>query len=138
VDLRRHSSLVEHVLRHYGLPPSTVELADDVALWCKEHGLEERNPYRAARCFPLNSPFLIVLRAEQSEDMINSAKARMELDGLAHQVRQLDTDTKYLVHLLLHEIAALKLCTGEQLARDNWAFNEFPKHVPFLPEQSAA
>jgi len=130
LDLRQHLPLIERVLAHYGLPPSTVELADDVAQWCKEHGYDERASHRAARCFPNKDPFLIVLRTEQTDSMISSGKAYMELCGSADQVSCLDTDLKYLVHLLLHEIAALKLLTAEQQPRDSWAFRELRKHLP--------
>jgi len=51
------------------------------------------------------------------------------------RVKALKTNKLDLLHLLLHEIAFHVLGTNEQDPRDDWAFNELPKHRYFSDEK---
>jgi hypothetical protein len=119
-----HLESIAALLAKHGLPPDTVQVVASVKAWCKDHGVEERNPSRAAKCFVSPDRCLIVVRDEQSDQMIRSAKERMELDDFEVEVSHLDTDAKYLEHLMLHEIACFELQCTEQKPRDRWAFEQ--------------
>jgi hypothetical protein len=129
IDARQHTVLIANVLAHYHLPASSVEVVDDIQEWCRTNGADERNPWRAGRCWYRADGCQIVLRAEQTDSMISSSKSRMELLGFGPQLALLDTDEKYFVHLLLHEVAAYVLQTAEQATRDEWAFQQLPLHL---------
>jgi len=124
INVRDHLPLVHRILERYQIPSEWFELVPDVQAWCKARGVNENNPFRAAKCFASEARCHIVMRDVQTESMVRSAKSSMELDGFVIEVERLDTDAQYLAHLLLHEIACFKLQTTEQAARDRWAFAE--------------
>ena len=61
--------------------------------------------------------------------MISSGKAAMVVHGFLCEVSTLDSDEKYLVHLMLHEVACHVLQTIEQEPRDRWAFEHLPTYA---------
>jgi hypothetical protein len=122
-----YKDLVESLFMKYDLPTSCYEIVPDIQKWCKEHGIEENNPHRAAKCLcqTSDSAFHIVFNEVQTDSIIYSAKSNMALHyGFEEEVAQLDTDLKYLEHLILHEISCKILETTEQELRDRWAFQE--------------
>jgi hypothetical protein len=56
-------------------------------------------------------------------------KAGWKYRGFVSEVAKLDTDMKYLVHLMLHEIACHVLRSTEQELRDKWAFERVSKYA---------
>lgn len=125
-----HREMLETMLARYGLPPTSLEIVPDVQAWSHANGVEERNPSRAAKCFYApDAPCHIVMRDEQTDSMIASAKAAMLTHGFVDELEALDSDLAYLKHLMLHEIACQTLQTSEQEARDEWAFMELKNHV---------
>jgi hypothetical protein len=121
--------MLHAMLERYDLPPETLELAHSVQDWCRTRGVPEDNPFRAAKCFSTAEQCCIVMQAELSSSMVASAKSHMEFCGFEAQVAELNTDARYLAHLMLHEIASFKLQSVEQEARDAWAFKELARHV---------
>jgi hypothetical protein len=124
IKVREHLQLLQRILARHQISVECFELVPDVQEWCKARGVEERNPFRAAKCFATELSCHIVMRDVQTDSMVRSAKNSMEFDGFGAEVERLETDKQYLSHLLLHEIACFKLRTTEQAARDRWAFAE--------------
>ena len=124
ITVTHHLSLVHAVLARYDIPVDWLEVVPDVQQWCKSHQIPESNPHRAAKCFTTKERCHIVMRDDQTDSMIESAKSLMALNGLEEEVENLRDDTLYLLHLLLHEIACFKLQDTEQTSRDQWAFEE--------------
>lgn len=116
------------VLEMYGVESEWIEITSSVQDWCHENGVEEQNPFRAAKCFLLPKRCHIVIQDEQTDAMIKSGKQCMVYDGFNSEVSELDTDYKYLLHLILHEVACFVLQNTEQKIRDEWAFSELHKH----------
>jgi hypothetical protein len=71
----------------------------------------------------------IVLSETLSHEQILSGKAAMECYGFREEIRALDTPEKFLVHLILHEVAAHVLETTEQVPRDEWAFERVARYA---------
>ena len=129
IEVCSHVELLHSILKRYGLPPDTLEVTSDIQKWCQSNAIPETNPFRQAKCFYDANKCHIVMRKQISEDMIKSAKNSMEITVFKKEVTSLTTDTLYLSHLLLHEIACFILQTSEQEARDRWAFDELSKHL---------
>lgn len=53
----------------------------------------------------------------------------MAVHGFSCEVSALDSDEKYLVHLMLHEVACHVLQTIDQDLRDRWAFDRLPTYT---------
>lgn len=79
---------------------------------------------RPAKCFYTRDRCYIVIAAIQTDDVIASSKDRMLAEGFGAELELLNSDLMYLKHLVLHEIAAFKLQTSDQVARDRWAFEQ--------------
>lgn len=122
--------LLQATLKYYGLPPDTLEITPNVQEWCKKNEIQEPYPDRQAKCFYNSDNCLIVLKKEISAQLVKSAKDSMEFNAFKSEVMLLNSDIRYLTHLLLHEIACFILQTSEQEPRDRWAFAELSKHVP--------
>lgn len=124
--------MIDVVLARYRIPPEWCEVVDDVLDWCRQNGIDDDDPFRAAKCFYTPAKCHIVLSAIQTDDLIAGGKSRMLCDGLGDEVARLDTDVRYLLHLVLHEVAAFTLQVSDQLARDRWAFDEMQHHSTAL------
>ena len=125
-----HRELLDRMLTHYGLPSAALEVVPDVPAWLVAKGRERDKATRAAKCFYGPQGCEIVMRDEQTDDMLRSQKDGMFVRGFEDVHAILDTDLKALVHLMLHEIACFTLQTSDQEARDEWAFAELAKHLP--------
>lgn len=130
VAVADHRELLDRILRDHGLRPEALELVPDVQAWCHENGVEERSPNRQAKCF-LNHDGRchIVMLDRLSDDLIAGGKDGMFVNGFVSEVGMLDTDIKYLVHLMLHEVACYVLRTTEQEPRDTWAFERVARYA---------
>ena len=119
------------MLQDFGLLPGSLEIVPDVQAWCHANGVEEKNPFRTAKCFChwAEGACHIVLAETISDEQISGAKDGMECSGFVEEVHRLGTDRKYLVHLMLHEIACHVLKTAEQEPRDAWAFSEMERYA---------
>jgi len=129
VNVQAHRSLLDRMLSDYALEPECLEIVPDVQAWCRSRNMEERNPWRSAKCLYSKDGCHIVMCETLTDSMIASAKSAMELKGFEAEVATLDTEVKYLVHLMLHEIGCFTLQTSEQEARDAWAFREMSRYV---------
>ncbi len=129
IEVCSHMELLQAILNYYGLPPDTLEITPNVQEWCKKNEIPESYPDRQAKCFCNNDKCLIVMKKEISSHLVKSAKDSMEFTAFKSEVMLLNSDIRYLAHLLLHEIACFILQTSEQEPRDRWAFDELPKHL---------
>lgn len=78
-----YRSLLERMLREYGLPTETLEIIPSVQEWCQANGIPEDNPFRMAKCLCRRSDNAchIVITEELSDSTINSAKSSMLFRG---------------------------------------------------------
>jgi hypothetical protein len=129
ITVSEHRELLIRVLTHYGLSPDCLEIVPDVQVWCKSNGFEEPGQWRVAKCFFLPRGFHIVMRDELTDERIDSLTVAIGLIGFEQEIDVLDSDEKFLLHLLLHQIGCYVLRTPDQFPRDQWAFNELSKHA---------
>jgi hypothetical protein len=126
IKVSEHRKLIDSIFLKYNLSTSGYEIVPDVKEWCEKNNVIETNSFRAAKCFcrASDGAFHIIFKEEQSDNMISSAKSTMESYGFVNEVKKLDSDLKYLEHLVLHEISCKILNETEQKPRDEWAFKE--------------
>lgn len=124
-----HLPQIKKVLSAYEIKPEWLEVTSSVQDWCNERGVEEVNPFRAAKCFLWPDRCYIIMQDVQTDAMIQSGKQHMECNGFESEVPRLNTDFKYLLHLVLHEAACYVLRRIDQQSRDEWAFHEIHKHA---------
>jgi hypothetical protein len=125
-----HREMLDRILRDHGLQPQNLELVPDVQAWCRKRDIEEKNPNRQAKCFPKQDGTChIVMLDHLSDDLIVGGKGGMLMNGFMSEVASLDTDVKYLAHLMLHEVACYVLRTTDQEPRDAWAFERVARYA---------
>lgn len=126
-----HRPLLNTILSDYGLPPDTLELVSDVQATSLAYGIAESSHARQAKCLCTFGRGMchIIMLDMLSDESIASGKAALEFLGFETEVATLDSELKYLVHLLLHEIACHVLQSTEQVPRDEWAFGNMSKYV---------
>lgn len=130
VAVANHREMLNRILHDHGLSPDNLELVPDVQAWCREHGIEEGNPNRQAKCFLKHDGGChIVMLDCLSDDLIAGGKGSMLLNGFVSEIEKLDTDVEYLAHLMLHEVACYVLRTTEQEPRDAWAFERVARYA---------
>lgn len=119
-----HRQVLDRILADVGLASDALELVPDVQEWCHANGVEENHPFRQAKCLCRTSDrgCHIVMVQVLTDEMISGGKAGMMCRGFSHEVKKLDSDEKYLVHLMLHEVACHVLGSIAQEPRDPWAF----------------
>ena len=118
------------MLRDYNLSREWLKIVPSVQEWCVKNGVNEENPFRVAKCIcRTDGTGDIVLADEITDAMINSVKGGMMFSGLFSEVASLDTDFKFMVHTVLHEIACPFLRTVDQNHRDKWAFEQMMKYA---------
>ena len=126
-----YRGLLERMLKDYGLSAESLEIVPSVREWCRANGVPEENPFRTAKCLCRRSDNAchIVMNETLSDSAIGSAKSSMFFRGFENEVKSLDADEKFLIHLMLHEIACHLLKVTEQKPRDRWAFQEMSKYA---------
>jgi hypothetical protein len=130
ITVTDHRDLLDRILQDHGLRAADLELVPNVQAWCRQRGVEEKNPNRQAKCL-LNSDGTchIVMLEVLTDDAIAGGKGGMLMHGFMSEVESLDTDVKYLAHLMLHEVACHVLRTTEQGPRDVWAFERVTRYA---------
>jgi hypothetical protein len=124
IDARDSRRDIDALLVSHAIPVEWLDVVEDVQAWCTENSIEDDNPFRPAKCFYTVDRCYILIAAVQTDEVIASSKDRMRRDGFGVELGLLTSDSMYLKHLVLHEIAAFKLQTSDQLARDRWAFEQ--------------
>lgn len=125
-DHRQHIDLL---LDRYGLKPNSFAIVESVQRWCQGHGIEEDNPRRIAKCLcrRADGTWHVVMAAEICDDMIDSVKSLMLLQGFSEEVDSLEMDLDFLTHTVLHEIACHVLGVTEAKPRSKWAFEQLSR-----------
>ena len=79
-----HRGLLDRILTYYGLPVSSLEIVPDVKAWCIVNNHWESRAERAAKCFYNKRGCNIVMRDEQTDEMLRSAKDGTYAHGFEH------------------------------------------------------
>ena len=130
IQVTEHRIFIEKMLMDYNLKREWLKIVPSIQEWCQKNDVEEDHPFRIAKCICRTDGTRDLLFAEElTDDMISSAKGSMMIRGFVSEVPLLDTDFKFLIHTVLHEIACPVLRTIDQVTRDEWAFAQMKKYA---------
>src|SRR4030067_1909368 len=128
IQVTEHRILIEKMLMDYNLKREWLKIVPSIQEWGQKNDVEEDHPFRIPKCICRTDGTRYLLFAEElTDDMISSAKGSMMIRGFVSEVPLLDTDFKFLIHTVLHEIACPVLRTIDQVTRDEWAFAQMKK-----------
>jgi len=129
IDVFAQTDDIAAILSQHGLPPETLVLVDNIQSWCQEQGIDEPNPFRAAKTLFLSGPphALILLPKVISRDMVESVTGAVMFHDFEVIPRLNQNDRDFLRHLVLHEIAHILSRDRGESECDVWASKELGK-----------
>lgn len=129
-----HKELFKYLMETYCLRPEDMLFVNNIAEWCRKHGIQELDPARPLKLV-LNSPQgckMLVSRVTAQKDIeqrINALSIRNQLNSVRDDpAERLNSDRKKFAYLFLAEYAASLPEIGEdELLADAWAFKEMER-----------
>ncbi len=138
--VRDHEWYIRHLMEHVHMNPSDAVIVDDVAGWCKEHGLPEKDRRKPLKLVPANGKDRRMLIAEMIpdevlEERITALRVRSQLKNvMKDRADLLNSDMKKVAYLFLKEYAAaIPDLAGDDLAQDEWVFEQMSRLGMFNP-----
>ncbi len=138
--VRDYEWYLRHLTEHVHMKASDVIIVEDVAKWCKEHGVSERDEHKPLRLVSGNGAGPRMLVAEMIPDeildeRIRALRIRSQLKSVGYdRADLLNSDMKKVAYLFLKEYAAsIPDLAGDELAADEWVFEQMGQLGMFNP-----
>lgn len=131
---------IRHLTEHVGMKPSDVEFVDNIASWCRQHGVDERDEHKPLKLVIANGNGARMLIAKQIPDQVldqrvNETRIRSQLKSLSSdRADLLNSATKKLAYLFLKELSLSNpRLVYDDLAADDWIFEQMHRIGMFNP-----
>jgi hypothetical protein len=131
---------IRHLTEHVHMKPSDVVVVENVAEWCKVHGIRERDTNKPLKLVSGNGAgprMLIDVRIpdEVIEERINALRIRSQLKSVGFdRADLLSTGIKKLTYLFLKEYAtSIPELADDELSADDWVFEQMDRIGVFNP-----
>jgi hypothetical protein len=122
---------LRHFMEHTGLKPEDLLIVDNVADWCREHGIEEkdrRRPFRLITGIGGGTKMIAASMIDDHaiEERINGLFIRSQLRSVVtDRSALLNSNSRKLAYLLLKELSAIRPeSQGDEFAEDDWIFEQ--------------
>ncbi len=129
--VRDYEWYVRHLTEHVRMKPEDVVIVEDIAAWCAEHGVQERDRDKPLKLVSGNGAGTHMLIAamipdQVIEERINALRIRSQLKSVAFdRADLLNSATRKLSYLFLKEYASsIPDLKGDELASDEWVFEQ--------------
>jgi hypothetical protein len=138
--VRDYEWYIRHLTEHVHMRPSDVIVVENVAEWCKEHGMLERDMNKPLKLVSGNGggPRMLIderIPDEVIEERINALRIRSQLKSVAFdRADLLSTGIKKLTYLFLKEyVTSIPELADDELAADDWVFEQMDRIGVFNP-----
>jgi hypothetical protein len=138
--VRDYEWYIRHLMEHVHMKPSDVIIVEDVAEWCKEHGVQELDKQKPLKIVAGDGagPRLLIAEMipdEVLEERIRALQIRSQLKSVAYdRVDLLNSSTKRVAYVLLKEYAAnVPDLAADDFAADDWVFEQMDQLGIFNP-----
>jgi hypothetical protein len=120
---------IMHLTEHAGMTFTEVLFVDDVAAWCRENGIEERDKQKPLKIVTKDGVRLLIGRTvpdQVLEERINATRIRSQLTNVGRdRTDLLDSPQKKLAYLFLKELSSSNdELAYDELAADEWIFGQ--------------
>lgn len=131
IQTAQHIDALKAIAANYTVAIEDIIAVPSVQEWSQAQSIEEKNPFRVAKVVQnlQTQAFLIVLAAEITDSMQGSILGAMELRGFVDEVEALRDSTRFLQHLILHELAHPLHPGSTESECDAWAFRELERYA---------
>ncbi len=138
--VRDHEWYIRHLSEHIHLKPSDIVIVENIASWCKEHGVDERDQHKPIKFVGGNGAGRHMLIAESIpdavlEERITALRIRSQLKSVRlDRADLLNSHMKKIAYLFLKEYASsIPEFAGDDLASDDWVFEQMEQLGMFNP-----
>lgn len=123
---------IRHLTEHVDMKPSQVEFVDNVASWCREHGVDETDERRPLRLVSGDGVRMLISRVvpeQVLDERINAFRIRSQLRSLgSDRADRLNSATKKLAYLFLKEFSLTDPdLVYDDLAADEWVLEQMER-----------
>lgn len=129
--VKEYEWYVRHLTEHVNMRPTDVEFVDNVAEWCRERGIEERDERRPLKLVPASDRGVLMVIAREItepvlEERINALRIRSQLKSVRQdRADLLNSPTRKVAYLFLKEFSQSRPDLAyDELASDEWVFEQ--------------
>jgi hypothetical protein len=138
--IRDYEWYIRHLTEHVHMKATDVVIVENVAAWCNERGMTERDKDKPLKLVSGNGagPHMLIasmIPDQVIEERLNALRMRSQLKSVAFdRVDRLNSATRKLAYLFLKEYAAsIPDLAGDELASDEWVFEQMEQLGMFNP-----
>jgi hypothetical protein len=120
---------IGHLTGHAGMHFSEVLFVDNIASWCRRHGIDEADKHRPLKIVVRKGATLLIAKTipdQIMEERINATRIRSQLKSVSYdRADLLNSPEKKLAYLFLKELAMNNPDLAyDELAADEWIFGQ--------------
>jgi hypothetical protein len=133
MNTREHYELFRYLMEQHCLFPEDILFVENIADWCKEHGIPETDGDRPLAIVSKEGAGCRILIKEHVSDRVmnervNALRVRSQLKNVAFdRADLLNSDRKKLAYLFLSEFAVSLPDVQDDFLADDWSFDEMEK-----------
>jgi len=138
--VKDHEWYFRHLMEHIHLKPTDIVIVENVAQWCREHGVSETDRRKPLKLIGRNGAGTRMVIAEMIpdevlEERITALRMRGQIERVGYERADLlNSDMKKVAYLFLKEYAAtIPDLAGDELAEDRWVFERMDQLGMFNP-----
>jgi hypothetical protein len=123
---------IRHLTGHAGMHFSEVLFVDNIASWCRGHGIDEADEHKPLRIVTGKGATLLIAKTipdEILEERINATRIRSQLKSVSYdRADLLNSPEKKLAYLFLKELSMNNPDLAyDELAADEWIFGQLDR-----------
>lgn len=120
---------LRHLTEHAGMQVSEIQFVDNIASWCRRHGIDEADENKPLKIVTGNGFTLLIAKTisdQVLEERINAARIRNQLKSVTQdRVDLLNSPEKKLAYLFLKELSLNNPDLAyDDLSADEWIFGQ--------------
>jgi hypothetical protein len=133
MNTREHYELFRYLMEQHCLFPEDILFVENIADWCKEHGIPETDADRPLAIVSKEGAGCRILIKEHVSDRVmnervNALRVRSQLKNVAFdRADLLNSDRKKLAYLFLSEFAVSLPDVQDDFLADDWSFDEMER-----------
>jgi hypothetical protein len=123
---------IRHLTEHAGIKFSEVQFVDNIASWCRQHGIDEADEHRPLKVVGQNGATLLIAKMipdQILEERINATRIRSQLKSVNRdRADLLNSPEKKLAYLFLKELTLSDPDLAyDDLAADEWIYGQLDR-----------
>jgi len=129
--VKEYEWYVRHLTEHVNMRPTDIEFVENVAEWCRERGIEERDERRPLKLVAASDRGARMVIAREItepvlEERINALRIRSQLKSVRQdRADLLNSPTRKVAYLFLKEFSQSRPDLAyDDLAADEWVFEQ--------------